>query len=57
MVNLLFIRFLAKNEQRCAAHFSFWLTEQVVKLAALVDDYLDAQQMFLESQGMVEYEE
>ena len=27
------------------------------KLAALVDDYLDAQQMFLESQGMVEYEE
>ena len=25
--------------------------------AALVDDYLDAQQMFLESQGMVEYEE
>ena len=31
--------------------------EQAVKLAALVDDYLDAQQMFLESQGMVEYEE
>ena len=31
--------------------------EQTVKLAALVDDYLDAQQMFLESQGMVEYEE
>ena len=29
--------------------------EQAVKLAALVDDYLDAQQMFLESQGMVEY--
>ena len=31
--------------------------EQAVKLAALVDDYLDAQQMFLESQGMVEYDE
>ena len=31
--------------------------EQAVKLAALVDDYLDAQQMFLESQGMVEYGE
>ena len=30
--------------------------EQAVKLAALVDDYLDAQQMFLESQGMVEYD-
>lgn len=32
------------------------LPEQAVKLAALVDDYLDAQQMFLESQGMVEYD-
>lgn len=31
--------------------------EQAVKpRPALVDDYLDAQQMFLESQGMVEYD-
>lgn len=30
--------------------------EQAVKLAALVDDYLDAQQLFLETQGMVEFD-
>ena len=30
--------------------------EQAVKLASLVDDYLDAQQAFLETQGLVEWE-
>lgn len=31
--------------------------EQAVKLAALIDDYLDAQQLFLESHGMVEFDD
>lgn len=31
--------------------------EQAVKLAALIDDYLDAQQLFLETQGMVEFDD
>lgn len=31
--------------------------DQAVKLAALVDDYMDFQQAFLESSGMVEWED
>ncbi len=30
--------------------------EQAVKVAALVDDYMDAQQAYLESKGLVEWE-
>lgn len=31
--------------------------EQAVKVASLIDDYMDYQQQFLESKGMVEFEE
>ncbi len=31
--------------------------EQAVKVASLVDDYMDYQQQYLESQGMVDWEE
>lgn len=30
--------------------------EQAIKVAALVDDYLDAQQLFLETQGLVDWD-